>query len=96
MKAYNVLYAGFCFGACSLPLRVSWFPVSQATRYDIRYTNQGSRSAKKNVNSVYSTGNNSYTITGPFSGDRICVAVRAANKYGASAWAQTWCGVVPY
>ncbi|NUO44402.1 MAG: fibronectin type III domain-containing protein, partial [Streptomyces sp.] len=75
---------------------VSWSAVSRATRYDIHYTNKGSNFTKKNVDTVYSTGNTSYTITGPYSGDEVCVTVRAANKYGASAWAETWCDTVAY
>ncbi|MFI6493655.1 protein kinase [Streptomyces sp. NPDC050564] len=96
MKSYRVEYTNSCVGACSMPLKVSWSAVSRATRYDIHYTNKGSNFTEKNVDTVYSTGNTSYTIQGPYSGDEICVAVRAANKYGASAWAETWCGTVPY
>ncbi|MGW1023897.1 protein kinase domain-containing protein [Streptomyces sp. NPDC002577] len=96
MTSYKVVYNNSCFGACSMPLTVSWSSISRATRYDIHYTNEGSQYTKKNVDTIYSTGNTSYTITGPYSGDKICVTVRAANKYGASAWAQTWCDTVPY
>ena len=96
MKGYKVTYDNSCVGACSMPLTVSWSTVSGATSYDIHYTNKGSNFTKKNVDTVYSTGGTSYTINGPFSGDEICVAVRAANKYGPSAWAETWCGTVPY
>ncbi|WP_406175502.1 protein kinase domain-containing protein [Streptomyces sp. NBC_00996] len=96
MKSYRVEYTNSCVGACSMPVKVSWSAVSRATRYDIHYTNKGSNFTEKNVDTVYSTGNTSYTIQGPYSGDEICVAVRAANKYGASAWAETWCGTVPY
>ncbi|WP_268240635.1 hypothetical protein [Streptomyces camponoticapitis] len=38
----------------------------------------------------------SYTIKGPYSGDEVCVTVRAANAYGASAWAESLCESVPY
>lgn len=96
MKGYKVMYNNSCVGACSMPLTVSWSTVSGATSYDVHYTNKGSNFTKKNVDTVYSTGGTSYTINGPFSGDEICVAVRAANKYGPSAWAETWCGTVPY
>ncbi|WP_328330682.1 serine/threonine-protein kinase [Streptomyces sp. NBC_00455] len=96
MKSYKVEYTNSCVGACTMPLKVSWSALPRATRYDIRYTNKGSQYTKKNVNTVYSTGGTSYTIQSPYSGDAICVAVRAANKNGASAWAQTWCGTVPY
>ncbi|MFE3523187.1 protein kinase [Streptomyces sp. NPDC059161] len=96
MKSYKVMYDNSCVGACSMPLTVSWSTVSGATSYDVHYTNKGSNFTKKNVDTVYSTGGTSYTINGPFSGDEICVAVRAANKYGPSAWAETWCGTVPY
>ncbi|MFF1922877.1 serine/threonine-protein kinase [Streptomyces sp. NPDC058221] len=95
MTGYNIVYTNSCAGACDMPLKVSWSSVSRATRYDIHYTNKGSNFTKKNVDTVYSTSGNSYTIKGPFSRDEICVAVRAANKYGASAWAETWCGTVP-
>ncbi|MGQ4390608.1 protein kinase domain-containing protein [Streptomyces sp. SAS_270] len=96
MKSYRVDYTNSCVGACSMPLKVSWSAVSRATRYDIHYTNKGSNFTAKNVDSIRSTGNTSYTIQGPYSGDEICVSVRAANKYGASAWAENWCGTVPY
>ncbi|WP_327576136.1 fibronectin type III domain-containing protein [Streptomyces sp. NBC_00145] len=79
-----------------MPVLVSWSAISRATRYDIHYTNKGSQYTDKNVDTIHSTGNTSYTITGPYSGDEICVSVRAANKYGASAWAETWCTTVPY
>ncbi|MFD9636720.1 serine/threonine protein kinase, partial [Streptomyces violascens] len=96
MKAYKLEYTNSCVGACNMPIAASWPAVSGATRYDIHYTNKGSNFTKKNVDTIYSTGSLNYTITGPYSGDEICVAVRAANKYGASAWAETWCGTVPY
>lgn len=96
MKSYRIDYTNSCVGACDMPLKVSWSAISRATRYDIHYTNKGSNYTQKNVNTVYSTGSNSYTIKGPFSGDEICVTVRAANTYGASAWAETWCDTVPY
>lgn len=96
MKAYKVEYTNSCVGACNMPLRVSWPAISRATRYDIHFTNKGSNFTAKNVDTVYSTSGTSYVIQGPYSGDQICVAVRAANKYGASAWAQTWCGTVDY
>ncbi|MFF2848364.1 protein kinase [Streptomyces sp. NPDC058001] len=96
MKGYEIAYTNSCVGACSMPLKVSWSAVSRATRYDVHYTNKGSNFTKKDIDTVYSTANNTYTIQGPYSGDEICVAVRAANKYGASAWAETWCGTVPY
>lgn len=96
MKAYRVDYVNSCAGACSMPIKVSWSALSRATRYDIHYTNKGSNFTKKNVDTVYSTGNTSYTIQGPYSGDEICVTVRAANKYGASAWAESFCKSVDY
>ncbi|MEU0806680.1 protein kinase [Streptomyces sp. NPDC005970] len=96
MKSYRLDYTNSCVGACDMPLKVSWSAISRATRYDIRYTNKGSNYTEKNVNTVYSTGGTSYTIKGPFSGDEICVTVRAANTHGASAWAETWCDTVPY
>ncbi|MFI6880440.1 serine/threonine-protein kinase [Streptomyces sp. NPDC050400] len=96
MTGYKVAYKNSCVGACDMPLLVSWSAVSRATRYDVHYTNKGSDFTKKNVDTVYSTGGTAYTVQGPFSGDEICIAVRAANKYGASAWAETWCGTVPY
>ncbi|MCZ4096977.1 protein kinase [Streptomyces sp. So13.3] len=96
MTGYNVAYNNSCVGACNMPLTVSWSAISRATRYDIHYTNKGSNFTTKNVDSVLSTSGTKYVINGPFSGDEICVAVRAANQYGASAWAQTWCGTVPY
>ncbi|MDR3082548.1 MAG: protein kinase [Streptomyces sp.] len=96
LKSYNLGYTHSCFGACDMPIKASWTAVSRATRYDIRYTNKGSDYTAKNVNTVYSTSNTSYMITGPYSGDKICISVRAANKYGTSAWAETWCNTVPY
>lgn len=96
MKAYKVEYVNSCVGACSMPIKVSWSALSRATRYDVHYTNKGSNFTKKNVDTVYSTGNTSYTIQGPYSGDEICVTVRAANKYGASAWAESFCKAVDY
>ncbi|MDJ0345660.1 serine/threonine-protein kinase [Streptomyces sp. H10-C2] len=96
MTGYNVAYNNSCVGACNMPLTVTWSAVSRATRYDIHYTNKGSNFTTKNVDTILSTGGTKYVINGPYSGDEICVAVRAANKYGASAWAQTWCGTVPY
>lgn len=96
MTGYNVAYNNSCVGACNMPLTVSWSAVSRATRYDIHYTNKGSNFTTKNVDTILSTGGTNYVINGPYSGDEICVAVRAANQYGASAWAETWCGTVPY
>ena len=96
LTSYRLDYVNSCVGACDMPIKVSWSTVSRATRYDIHYTNKGSNFTKKNVDTVYSTGNTSYTITGPYSGDEVCVTVRAANKYGASAWAETWCDTVAY
>ncbi|RFC77825.1 protein kinase [Streptomyces sp. AcE210] len=96
LKSYSAKYTNSCVGACSMPILVSWSAISRATRYDIHYTNKGSQYTKKNVDTIHSTGNTSYTITGPYSGDEICLSVRAANKYGASAWAETWCTTVPY
>ncbi|AXE81884.1 protein kinase domain-containing protein [Streptomyces atratus] len=96
MKSYKAVYTNSCVGACDMPIKVSWPAISGATRYDIHYTNTGSNFTKKNVDTTYSTGSTSYTIKGPYSGDEICVTVRAANKYGASAWAETLCDTVPY
>ncbi|MEU5612653.1 serine/threonine-protein kinase [Streptomyces sparsogenes] len=96
MKSYRLDYTNSCVGACDMPLKVSWSAISRTTRYDIHYTNKGSNYTKKNVNTVYSTGSTSYTINGRFSGDEICVTVRAANAHGASAWAETWCDTAPY
>ncbi|MPY52876.1 serine/threonine protein kinase [Streptomyces acidicola] len=96
LKSYKLEYTHGCIGACNMPIKASWAAVSRATRYDIHYTNKGSNFTAKNVDTVYSTSNTSYTINGPFSGDEICITVRAANKYGASVWAETWCSTVPY
>ncbi|MFB6777222.1 hypothetical protein ACFCX0_07290 [Streptomyces sp. NPDC056352] len=96
MKSYKAAYTNSFVGACDMPIKVSWSAISRATRYDIHYTNKGSNFTKKNVDATYSTGSTSYTIKGPYSGDEICVTVRAANKYGASAWAETLCDTVPY
>ncbi|MGW3952429.1 protein kinase domain-containing protein [Streptomyces sp. NPDC004752] len=96
LKSYRLDYTNACFGACNMPIKASWTAVSRATRYDIHYTNKGSNYTAKNVDTVYSTSNTSYTINGPYSGDKICITVRAANKHGASAWAKTWCDTVPY
>ena len=91
MTGFNALYNESCFGACSMPLTVSWSAESGATGYDIHYTDSNG-----NVNTVYSTGGTSYVIDGPYSGDDICVSVRAANAYGASAWTPSYCGTTPY
>ncbi|MFE5199104.1 protein kinase [Streptomyces sp. NPDC056601] len=96
LKSYSVKYTNSCVGACSMPVLVSWSAIPRATRDDIHYTNEGSQYTEKNVDTIHSTSNTSYTITGPYSGDEICLSVRAANKYGASAWAETWCTTVPY
>ncbi|MGW6355110.1 protein kinase domain-containing protein [Streptomyces sp. NPDC055092] len=96
LKSYSAKYTNSCVGACSMPILVSWSAIPRATRYDIHYTNKGSQYTEKNVDTIHSTGSTSYTITGPYSGDEICLSVRAANKYGASAWAETWCATVPY
>ncbi|MFF1699832.1 protein kinase [Streptomyces sp. NPDC058257] len=96
MKSYKAVYTNSCVGACDMPIKMSWSAISRATKYDVHYTNKGSNFTKKNVDTVYSTGSTSYTIKGPYSGDEICVTVRAANKYGASAWAETYCDTVPY
>ncbi|MGW5866473.1 protein kinase domain-containing protein [Streptomyces sp. NPDC055239] len=96
MKSYKAVYTNSCVGACDMPIKMSWPAVSRATKYDVHYTNKGSNFTKKNVDTVYSTGSTSYTIKGPYSGDEICITVRAANKYGASAWAETYCDTVPY
>ncbi|MFE7323992.1 serine/threonine-protein kinase [Streptomyces sp. NPDC057565] len=96
MTSYKAAYTNSCVGACDMPIKVSWSAISRATRYDIHYTNKGSNFTEKNVDTTYSTSSTSYTIKGPYSGDEICVTVRAANKYGASAWAETLCDTVPY
>ncbi|SCF80299.1 serine/threonine-protein kinase [Streptomyces sp. Ncost-T10-10d] len=96
LKSYKAVYTNSCVGACNMPIKVSWSAISRATRYDIHFTNKGSNFTEKNVDTIYSTGSTSYTITGPYSGDKICVTVRAANKSGASAWAETLCDTVPY
>ncbi|MFF1913445.1 protein kinase [Streptomyces sp. NPDC058239] len=96
MTSYRAAYTNSCVGACDMPIKVSWSAISRATRYDVHYTNKGSNFTEKNVDTIYSTGSTSYTIKGPFSGDEICFTVRAANKYGASAWAETFCDTVPY
>ncbi|MCW8379575.1 serine/threonine-protein kinase [Streptomyces justiciae] len=96
LTSYRLDYVNSCVGACDMPIKVSWSAVSRATRYDIHYTNKGSNFTAKDVDTVYSTGGTSYTINGPYSGDQVCITVRAANKYGASAWAETWCDTVAY
>lgn len=90
------MYTNSCVGACDMPIKVSWSAIPRATRYDVHYTNKGSNFTEKNVDTTYSTGSTSYTIKGPYSGDEICMTVRAANKHGASAWAETFCDTVPY
>ncbi|MFE1953008.1 protein kinase [Streptomyces sp. NPDC059524] len=96
MTSYRLDYTNSCVGACSMPIKASWPAVSRATRYEINYVNKGSQFTEKNVNTTYSTSGTSYTITGPFSGDEICIKIRAANSYGPSAWAKTTCATVPY
>ncbi|WP_405779503.1 hypothetical protein OG512_04840 [Streptomyces sp. NBC_01378] len=81
-----MLHAGPCELAGDLP--------SDPLRHPLH--KPGSQYTEKNVDTIHSTGNTNYTITGPYSGDEICLSVRAANKYGASAWAETWCTTVPY
>lgn len=96
MKSYKAEYTNSCVGACEMPIRMSWSALPRATSYDVKYTNSGSDFTEKNVDTTYSTSGTSYTIKGPFSGDEVCVTVRAANKYGASDWAETLCQTVPY
>lgn len=96
MKSYRADYTNSCVGACDMPIKVSWPAVPRATGYDVKYTNSGSNYTEKNVDTTYSTAGTSYTIKGPYSGDEVCVTVRATNKYGASAWAETLCETVPY
>ncbi|MER7170047.1 protein kinase domain-containing protein [Streptomyces mesophilus] len=96
LTAYKLEYVHGCVGSCDMPIKVSWSAIPRATRYDIHYTNTGSNFTEKNVDTTYSTGATSYTINGPFSGDEICVTVRAANTHGPSAWAEKWCDTVAY
>ncbi|MFD3482261.1 protein kinase [Streptomyces sp. NPDC058665] len=96
MTSYRVDYTNSCVGACDMPIKVSWSAIPRATRYDVHYTNKGSDFTEKSVDTTYSTGGTSYTIKGPYSGDEICVTVRAANEHGASAWAETFCETVAY
>ncbi|WP_329392149.1 protein kinase domain-containing protein [Streptomyces sp. NBC_01716] len=96
MTGYRVDYTNSCVGACDMPIKVSWSAIPRATRYDVHYTNKGSDFTEKSVDTTYSTGGTSYTIKGPYSGDEICVTVRAANEHGASAWAETFCETVAY
>ena len=91
MPGYKATFDHGCFGACDMPFTVTWNAQSGATRYDIRYDNQTSK-----VNTVYSTAGTSYQVTGPFSGDHVCIALRAANQYGASPWTQSYCFDTPY
>ncbi|MFC8263313.1 serine/threonine-protein kinase [Streptomyces sp. NPDC057291] len=96
MKGFKVEYTNDCEGPCSRPIKLSWSAVNRATSYDIHYTNKGSTLMDKNIDTNYSTGGTSFPIGGTYSRDEICFSVRAANRYGASAWAETWCGTVPY
>ncbi|MFF2147717.1 serine/threonine-protein kinase [Kitasatospora sp. NPDC058190] len=91
MTQFNYKFNEYCVGACSMPLTLSWTGLSGATRYDIRYDNQTSK-----VDAMYSATGTSYVINGPYSGDHICLTMRAANQYGASAWTQTGCFDTPY
>ncbi|NGN62516.1 protein kinase [Streptomyces sp. A7024] len=91
---YKYTAVSGCVGVCPVSLTVRWSAVSGATSYDIHYTNDGAASGKK-VDTRYSTGSTSYTIKGPEPTDRVCVTVRAVNRYGASAWAPTKCESVP-
>ncbi|WP_051966715.1 serine/threonine-protein kinase [Kitasatospora mediocidica] len=91
MQGFNANYNNACFGSCYMPLTLSWPAKPDATRYDIQYSDQTT-----NASAVYSTAGTSYTINGPVSGDHICVALRAANQHGASAWTQTYCFDTPY
>ncbi|MDH6142199.1 serine/threonine protein kinase [Kitasatospora sp. GP30] len=91
MTQFSYKFNEFCAGACSMPLTVSWTALSGATRYDIHYDNQTAK-----VDTIYSATGTSYVINGPYSGDHICLTMRAANQYGASAWTQTGCFDVPY
>ncbi|WP_441250527.1 serine/threonine-protein kinase [Kitasatospora sp. McL0602] len=91
MTSFNARFNNSCIGSCYMPLTLFWSAEPDATRYDIQYTNQTTH-----VSAVYSTANTTYTINGPISGDRICVALRAANQYGPSAWTETYCVDTPY
>ncbi|WP_329118214.1 serine/threonine protein kinase [Streptomyces sp. NBC_01465] len=96
LKSYGFQYVHGCMGSCDMPIQATWTSVARATRYDIHYTNKGSQFTKKSVNTTYSSSGNSYTINGPFSGDQICISLRAVNKYGASAWTPPFCDEVAY
>ncbi|MBB4951866.1 serine/threonine protein kinase [Kitasatospora gansuensis] len=91
MPGYNATFDHGCVGACDMPLTMTWSAQPDATRYDVRYDNQ-----TRKVNTVYSTSGTSYHLTGPYSGDHVCIALRAANQYGASAWTETYCFDTPY
>ncbi|WP_405021222.1 serine/threonine protein kinase [Kitasatospora sp. NBC_00070] len=91
MTAYRATFDHGCVGACDMPFTMTWDVQPDTTRYDVQYDNQTSK-----VNKVYSTAGTSYHVTGPFSGDHVCIAVRAANQYGASAWSERYCFDVPY
>ncbi|GAA2149779.1 hypothetical protein GCM10009760_43320 [Kitasatospora kazusensis] len=91
MTSYKALFDHGCFGSCDMPFTVSWTAEPDATRYDIKYDNQTA-----NVNTVLSTAGSSYDVHGPVSGDHVCIALRAANQYGVSAWTPFPCFDTPY
>ncbi|WP_051943264.1 serine/threonine-protein kinase [Streptacidiphilus rugosus] len=90
MAGFSAYFHNACVGYCAdMPLSLTWNAKPGATRYDVRYSiNGASHSA--------STAGTAYTVDGPASGDKVCVALRAANQYGASAWTQTYCFDTPY
>ncbi|AUG79422.1 serine/threonine protein kinase [Kitasatospora sp. MMS16-BH015] len=90
--AYKATFDHGCFGACDMPFTMTWNAQSDATRYEIQYDNQTS-----GVKKVLSTSGTSYDVQGPYSGDHVCIALRAANQYGTSAWTTpTTCFDTPY
>ncbi|MBF9066791.1 serine/threonine-protein kinase [Streptacidiphilus fuscans] len=93
---WSAYFQGFYVGYAQIPILVSWNHVSGATSYDIRYTNDGAGNRSDRTDRVIPVGNaSSYTIDSQYSGDNICIWLRADNSYGDSPWSQSICTQTP-
>ena len=96
MTHWSAYFQGFYYGYAQVPILVSWNKVSGATSYDIRYTNDGKGNPADRTDKVIPAGDaSSYTISSQYSGDNICIWLRADNSYGRSSWSQSICATTP-
>ncbi|MEY9845349.1 serine/threonine protein kinase [Streptacidiphilus sp. BW17] len=93
---WSAYFQGSCFGSCRFPILIQWNTVSDATSYDIHYTNDGAGNANDKTDTVIPTGGSSYTISSQVSGDNICIWLRAVNSHGVSPWSKSICSETPY